>query len=175
MKNGLAISLKLGVILLLCLILNQCSTIENPKEAAFELSQEALIKHVNLSIDPKSENWILFKNGTYIIIENALSEKEIETKGLETINEFGPIHNEYEIIELNKTEGWVIYGSLYGSRMRNYIHPKQINTESHLKKGIPANEATYIALVEYGGKKRILDAEDPQIVCICFKGEILRN
>lgn len=135
----------------------------------YELPKEALINHVKLAINPQFENWILFENGTYIIIEDILNEKEIETQGLEKMNKFGPVHGggpagDFGTITLDKTDGWVVSGHGYG--MYTYVHPLELNKEE-------APEDYEIGL--YGRSKRNLDGLNPRIICISLNGQIIKK
>lgn len=134
----------------------------------YELNKEELIKHVKLAINPKFENWILFKNGTYIIIEGTSNEKIIEEQGLKMMKEFGPVHagcpaGDFGTITLDKTEGWVVSGHGYG--MYTYVHPIELD------KKIP--EDYEIGLL--GRSKRDEDGLSPEMICISSSGQIVEK
>lgn len=141
------------------------SKLENTSMVNDTLSNDDLIKHVQLAINPIFKSWVLFKHGTYIIIEN--NENEIEKEALEKMKEFGPVHagspaGDFATITLKGTEGWVISSHGYG--MYTYVHP------SELKKENP--EDYEIGL--YGRNKRELDGADLEIICISEGGKINR-
>ena len=134
----------------------------------YNLTEEALIKHVTLAINPKFKDWILFKNGTYIIIEDTSDQTEIEKQGIEKMKEFGPVHvggpaGDFGISNLNKTDGWVVSGHGYG--MYTYVHPSELESKHP---GEPE-------IGFYGRDKRNSDGLNPQILCISSKGEIIRK
>jgi len=123
---------------------------------------------VKLAINPKFENWILFKNGTYIIVEETSEEKEIEVQSLEKMKQFGPVHaggpaGDFGTTTLNKTEGWVVSGHGYG--MYTYVHPSEIEKKKP--------EDYEIGL--YGRSKRDKDGLNPEIICISSKGQIIKK
>ncbi len=163
MDRRFIMTILIGGICLMCLM---SAKIETPKPLnmkEFELTKEELIKHVKLAINPKFENWILFKNGTYIIIEGTSDEKEIKEQGLEKMKKFGPVHpggpsGDFGIITLNQTEGWVVSGHGYG--MYTYVHPSEFERENP--------EDDEIGL--YGRSKRDMDGLNPEIFCRSSEG-----
>jgi len=133
-----------------------------------KLTKEELIKHIKLAINPAFENWILFNNGTYIIIEDTSDEKEIEIRGLEMMKEFGPAGaggpaGDFGITTLTKTEGWVVSGHGYG--MYTYVHPIELEKEN------PPD----LIIGLYGRSKRDMDGENPEIICMSSKGQIIEK
>ena len=138
---------------------------ENKKMDTMELTKEELIKHVQLAINPAFENWILFKNGTYIILEEVSDERKIELQGMEQMLKYGPVYpggqaGDFVTISLSNTEGWVISGHGYG--MYTYVHPSELEQEN------PKD----FEIGLYGRSKRGLDGANPEIICISAKGKI---
>jgi len=134
----------------------------------YELTKEELIKHVKLAINPAFVDWILFENGTYIIIEEASDEKEIERLGLERMIEFGPVHaggpaGDFATTTLDDTDGWVVSGHGYG--MYTYVHP------SELEEANPQD----LTIGLYGRSKRNLDGLNPKVIGISAKGQVLKK
>ena len=168
MCKELIILFLIGSIILWFLMSAKSLNKENLKMANYELTKVELIKHVKLAINPSFENWILFKNGTYIIIEDTSEEKEIEKEGLEKMIEFGPAHaggpaGDFGTITLNKTEGWVVSGHGYG--MYTYVHPSELEKENP--------EDYEIGL--YGRSKRNSDGITPEIICLSYNGKIVEK
>ncbi len=133
-----------------------------------ELTTPQLIKHIQLAINPKFKNWILFKHGTYIILEETSDEKEIEAQGLELIKRYGPVFaggsaGDFGTTKLNQTEGWVVSCHCYG--MYTYVHPSELDEKSpgELEIGL------------YGRSKRDKDGLQPKIVCISSNGRIIKQ
>jgi len=132
----------------------------------FLLTIEELKKHVKLAIYPEYKNWILFKNGTYIIFDEVTEATAIEEQGLEKMKKYGPVFagsnaGDFITITLTNTDGWVISGHGYG--MYTYVHPKEMENENTLD----------FVVGLYGRSKRDKDGLNPEIVCISSKGEII--
>ncbi|MCP4442384.1 MAG: hypothetical protein GY810_26050 [Aureispira sp.] len=123
------------------------------------LTQEELIKYVRLSINPYFKDWVLFENGTYIILEDLKDGKFIEEIAMEQMAQFGPVHaggpaGDFNVLKLDDTEGWVVSGHGYG--MYTYVHPIELNSQ---------NPKDYeIGL--YGRGKRDMDGQNPKVICI---------
>ena len=91
-------------------------------------SQATLIEHVRLAINPKFPHWVLFSNGTYIIIED-LTIKEEAAFAQTIMKEYGPVHvgspaGDFGATHLNKTEVWVVSG--HYSAMYTYVDPEEL-------------------------------------------------
>ncbi len=159
----------LGVIILLSLpLLSKLKFKKTVPMKDYTLSEEELIRHIKLAINPQFENWILFKNGTYIIIENTADSKEIERQGIEKMKKFGTIEyggagGDFSIIDLNRTQGWVVSGHGYG--MYTYVHPSELVDENpqELEIGL------------YGRKKRGKDGYAPKVIYIASKKNTLED
>ena len=61
-------------------------------ESQSKMTDNDLIDHVKLAINPKFQDWVLFKNGTYIIFDNADTIPDIESEALKLMKEFGPVN-----------------------------------------------------------------------------------
>ena len=132
------------------------------------LTTQELIKYTQLAINPKYENWILFENGTSIIIEDTSDSKEIKTQGLEKMKKFGPVRaggsaGDFNVITLKETEGWLVSGHGYG--MYTYVHPKEL----------PEDNPDDYVIGLYGRSKRNLDGLHFKILCISSNGQITTN
>lgn len=121
-----------------------------------ELFKKNLTEFVRGAINPTFEDWVLFKNGTYIIFDNADTITDIEKKALELIKEFGPSSagnpaGDLGISKLNKVPGWSVSGQYYG--MYTYVHPREIsNLDDEIQIGLR------------GRNKRDLDSKNPVII-----------
>ena len=94
-----------------------------------KMTEEDLVEHVRFAINPKFQDWVLFKNGTYIIFNNADTIADIEKSAITFMQEFGPVSGgnpagDFVVTHLNKTEGWSISGHGYG--MYTYVHPSEL-------------------------------------------------
>lgn len=127
-------------------------------QKAGEIAETELLHHVRLSINPKFQDWVLFKNGTYIIFEHAEEISNLERKALKLIKEFGPVYTErsedFDVTDLKNTEGWIVSGHGYG--MYTYVSPQEIKSKKP--------DTTTIGL--NGRRKRDLDGRNPVIIHI---------
>lgn len=115
-----------------------------------------IIKHVTLAINPEYQDWVLFKNGTYIIFDDISTVKDVKDEAIQLMKEFGPVFaggsaGDFSVIHLNSTEGWLVSGHGYG--MYTYVHPSELDNETpnDLEIGL------------YGRSKRNSDGESPEI------------
>lgn len=124
-----------------------------------KITETTLLNHVKLAINPKFQDWVLFKNGTYIIFDNADTIPNLEIEAIKSMKEFGPVYpggpaGDFGVTHLNKTDGWVISGHGYG--MYTYVDPDELKSESP--------DDTEIGLT--GRNKRDLDGKNPIIIHI---------
>jgi len=115
--------------------------------------------HVRLAINPQFTNWVLFKNGTYIIFDDvdAIADVAIEAEAL--MRTFGPVvtggpAGDFEVIHLDNTAGWVVAGHGYG--MYTYVHPSELEN----------NQPSDLEIGLYGRSKRDEDGQMPGIIHI---------
>jgi len=89
---------------------------------------KTLIEHVKQAINPRFTHWVLFSNGTYIIIEDeTISDEGAFAKKI--MREYGPVHagtpaGDLSVTHLSRTEGWVVSGNYYG--MYTYVGPSEL-------------------------------------------------
>ena len=121
-----------------------------------------LLERVRLAINPAFSDWVLFKNGTYIIFDNADGSFELSAAAIKAIREFGPVSvggpaGDFEVFYLDETTGWVVGGHGYG--MYTYVHPSELASAdpSDLEVGL------------LGRSKRGLDGTDPEILHVNTK------
>ncbi|UHO39971.1 hypothetical protein H5J24_08100 [Chryseobacterium capnotolerans] len=117
------------------------------------------LEHVKLAINPRFQDWVLFKNDTYIIFDDITIVKNVREEAIKLMNEFGPVFaggpaGDFDVIHLNSTEGWLVSGHGYG--MYTYVHPSELDNET-------PNDLE-IGLL--GRSKRNSDGENPEIVHI---------
>lgn len=115
------------------------------------------LEHVKLAINPKFQDWVLFKNDTYIIFDDISTVEKIQNEAIKLMQEFGPVFaggsaGDFSVIHLNSTEGWLVSGHGYG--MYTYVHPSELDskTPNDLEIGL------------LGRSKRNSDGENPEIV-----------
>lgn len=137
--------------------------IDNQKSK--EMTEANLLNHVRLAINPKFQDWVLFKNGTYIIFDNADTIPNLENEAIKAMKEFGPVHaggpaGDFGVTHLNKTEGWIVSGHGYG--MYTYVNPNELDSE----------KPNDVEIGLYGRNKRNLDGENPVVININRKSNI---
>ncbi|WP_431242301.1 hypothetical protein ACQ9BO_20820 [Flavobacterium sp. P21] len=116
-----------------------------------------LLNHVKLSINPRFQDWVLFKNGTYIIFEYADRFPDIKSEAIRLIKKFGPVYpggksEDFDVTDLNKTKGWIVSGHGYG--IYTYVSPQEIKSK------IP----NIVDIGLLGRSKRDLDGRNPVII-----------
>lgn len=153
--------------MLLNLVFLSCGNSEEKKVENInnnQITESNLLNHVKLAINPKFQDWVLFKNGTYIIFDNADTIPNLESEAIKEMKEFGPVSvggsaGDFSVTHLNRTEGWVVSGHGYG--MYTYVNPNE------LKSKVP--DDTEIGL--FGRSKRDLDSKEPVIIHINHKAK----
>ncbi|WP_080058748.1 hypothetical protein [Spirosoma aerolatum] len=122
------------------------------------LSDEELIAHVRKAILPQFKDWVLFANGTYVIIEDSTIADKPKT-AIELMKKYGPIHvgspaADFGVISLIHTEGWVVNG--HYAAMYTYVHPSELGKEapSDLEIGLK------------GRAKRDMDGKGPKVIYV---------
>jgi hypothetical protein len=118
-----------------------------------------LLAQVKLAINPKFPHWVLFSNGTYIIIEDSAITDEA-SYCTEIMKEYGPVHagspaGDFSVTHLNKTDGWVVSGHYYG--MYTYVNPEELEARN-------IKNPTDIEIGVFGRHKRELDGKDCKII-----------
>lgn len=122
-----------------------------------EIAETELLHHVRLSINPKFQDWVLFKNGTYIIFEHADKISDLESVAQKLMEEFGPVYEgerfeDFDVTDLKNTEGWIVSGHAYG--MYTYVSPQELKYKKP--------DTTTIGLS--GLRKRDLDGRNPVVI-----------
>jgi hypothetical protein len=122
-----------------------------------KMTDDNLLSRVKLAINPKYQDWVLFKNGTYIIFDNGDTISNIEEEAIKSMKEYGPVFGggpagDFNVIRLNRTEGWVVSGHGYG--MYTYVSPNELALET----------PTDVEIGLYGRNKRDLDGKNPIVV-----------
>jgi hypothetical protein len=123
------------------------------------ISTMTLLEHVNLAINPKFQDWVLFENGTYIIFDNADTIADLKEESIKLMKEYGPVYagspaGDFSVTHLNKTEGWVVSGHCYG--MYTYVNPVELET----------NNPDDVKIGLFGRTKREKDGKKLQIIHI---------
>lgn len=155
------------ILILLSFFLFNCGNSEKKKvdnQKINKMIESNLLNQVKLAINPKFQDWVLFKNGTYIIFDNADPIPNLENEAMKLMKEFGPVHvggsaGDFGVTHLNKTEGQVVSGHGYG--IYTYVNPKELKPE----------KPNDVEIGLFGRNKRDLDGKNPIIVHINRKIE----
>lgn len=123
------------------------------------ITMKSLLDNVKLAINPDFQDWILFKNGTYVIFDNADTNKNLKDEAIEFMKKYGPVlpggpAGDFTVIHLNRTEGWLVSGHGYG--MYTYVNPKELKNDS----------PTDVVVGIYGRSKRDMDGQHPEVIHI---------
>ncbi|MDQ2794028.1 MAG: hypothetical protein M3Y12_08475 [Bacteroidota bacterium] len=121
------------------------------------MTTENLLAYVRLAINPQFEDWVLFKNGTYVIFDDASSITDIPEAAIAEMKEYGPVQaggpaGDFNVTNLDETEGWVVSGHGYG--MYTYVPPSELTS--------PAPTDLEVGL--FGRMKRSLDGQNPAVL-----------
>ena len=136
-------------------------TINNQKQKkqSYQMRDNELIENVKLAINPKFQDWVLFKNGTYIIFDDISKVKNTNDEASAIMKEFGPVFaggpaGDFNTIHLTKTEGWIVAGHGYG--MYTFVSPDELENKSpdDLEVGL------------FGRSKRDRDGKNPEVIYI---------
>ena len=120
-----------------------------------------LISHIKLAINPQFSHWVLFANGTYIIVEDT-SVTDDAIYCTKIMREYGPVYagspaGDFFVTHLTKTEGWVVGGHYNG--MYTYVNPEEL-------KGTNKKNPTDTDIGLFGRNKREIDGKDCKIIYI---------
>lgn len=132
---------------------------QSEKNHSNKMSKEELIENVKLAINPKFKDWVLFKNGTYIIFDDITKVKNINDEAIAMMKEFGPVFaggpaGDFNTIHLTKTKGWIVSGHGYG--MYTFVSPNEFENTypNDLEVGV------------FGRSKRNHDGKKPEIIYV---------
>lgn len=126
-----------------------------------EIPPKELLGYVQQAIIPIYKDWVVLKNGTYIIFDNIDTIPDIKKAAMQLIEQYRPKTAEdnnwnFTISDLDQTQGWSVYGNGYG--IYTYIHPKELSDNPD-----PQQIGTYAKA------KRALDEKKPEILFISSK------
>lgn len=136
--------------------LDQVQVTMNP---SLFLSPEELLSKVQQSIIPVYKNWVLFKHGTYVIIDDISGIPDVAQEALRLLEAYRPKSAlekkdwDYSISHLDRVEGWSVYGRGYG--IYTYVNPNEM-----IDAASPPN------IIVFSRNKRTMDENNPQILYI---------
>lgn len=119
-----------------------------------ESAYKSLIFNVQLGINPKRKNWVLFQNGTYIVFPDGYTKDQMKNAAIKLVKSFN--NNALNVQKSNFAKGWIISTS---AGIYNYVSKNQV------QKGV-----TDFKVISARGKKNILrDKSDAIVVHINTK------
>ncbi len=86
-----------------------------------ESAYKSLIFNVQLGINPKRKNWVLFQNGTYIVFPDGYTKDQMKNAAIKLVKSFN--NNALNVQKSNFAKGWIVStsGGIY-----NYVSKSQI-------------------------------------------------
>ena len=130
-------------------------------------NQEQMIENVQLAVYSEMRNWVLFKNGTYVVVEEEITRERIKMIGVAEMKKIreaqNDVNTDFLVTKLPKVNGWSV--NRYADGMYTYLHSSEFDEE----------KPTSLQIAELGRIKRAKDAEDLEVICISANGEIVLN
>lgn len=123
-----------------------------------KLTEEELLNCVKEAIIPSYQNWLIFRNGTYIVFDKVDTIPDVKKAAINWLNHYKPKKPEdnnwnLNITDLDKTQGWAVFGNGYG--IYTLVHAKELSDQ-------PSPQQ----IGAYAKAKRALDENNPQIIYI---------
>ncbi len=120
-----------------------------------------LISQVRKAINPKYQHWVLFANGTYVIIKDS-TVKDAAAFATKINKQYGPVYpgspaGDFGVIHLTRTNGWAVSGQY--DAMYTYVDSSEL-----LNAGIQHPTDVDVGLL--GRRKRDKDGKECRIICI---------
>jgi hypothetical protein len=115
----------------------------------------SLVETLRSVIKGNHKSWVLFKNGTCVILMDPAADLSAQAVGL--MQEWGPVHagssaGDFEIYYFDDVPGWVV--SSHHNDIFTYVAPEEISEP----------EPSDLLIGLFGRKKRDDDARELQIV-----------
>lgn len=122
-----------------------------------KLPVDDLIAAVERTVINTSLPWVLFANGTFVILNPGLSRPDMEAAALQLIAQFGPVHigtqaADFSVSALQHVAGWAV--SSHQPGLFTYVHPGELGE----------NGSSDLAVGLVGRAKRHQDSVERQIV-----------
>lgn len=133
---------------------------------AIVYNSDLMIENVQLAVYSEMRNWILFENGTYVVVEEEITEERIrkigtaQMKAARTSKEDDI--SDFLVTKLPKVDGWSVNRNADG--MYTYVYLSELE-----------ENPTQLQIARLGKEKRDKDAEDLKVLCISANGEIIIN
>ena len=110
-------------------------------------------------IDP-SKSWVLFKNGTCVMLLNP--EEDVRAQAIKILKEHGPVvagtvSGDFEVTKIQEINGWVVTGDYQGIMV--YISEQEGKKKGDYEIGM------------IGRTKREFDARELEVAHVEYKGK----
>jgi hypothetical protein len=131
---------------------------------AIVYNSDLMIENVQLAVYSEMRNWILFENGTYVVVEEEITEERIRKIGMAQMKAARTSReddiSDFLVTKLPKVDGWSVNRNADG--MYTYVYLSELG-----------ENPTQLQIARLGKEKRDKDAEDLQVICISANGEII--
>lgn len=129
------------------------------------IEPKKLLGYIQAAIIPIYKDWVVFKNGTYIVFDNIDTIPDIQEEALQYLSTYRPktvveMNWDFSIVDLDQVEGWLVHGNGYG--IYTYVHPTELSMSASPQQ-----------ISAYAKAKRALDEKNPKILFISSKDGIL--
>jgi hypothetical protein len=118
------------------------------------------ISSIRNSIKEQYFDWMIFSNGTYVVITADSATPNLERKIKEILQEYGKVngkvlHRSNLILKIEEINGWVVDGQFQG--LYTFVSQSEV---SAIGKSNPTNED----IIEYAMQKRLKDIKELKII-----------
>lgn len=96
-----------------------------------------LIEIYRKIIDPKIKNWVVFENGTCVILYHP--KRDLETEAKEVLQKYGQVYPgtssaDFQVMKLEGLPGWIVSGDQPG--ILNYVAAEEVDYEEDPEIGL---------------------------------------
>jgi hypothetical protein len=136
----------------------QTPAVETSDNNTLKITKGELLRGIQSAIIPIYKDWLILKNGTYIIFDNIDTIADVKISGLRWLEHYRPRTTEeqnwdYSITDLDQSEGWAVFGNGYG--IYTFVSPKELIAN-------PSAEQ----IGNFAKSKRASDEHNPEIIYI---------
>ncbi len=129
-----------------------------------QIPPEELLASIRQCIIPEYKNWLILKNGTYIIFDNIDTIPDVKQTAVQWLKHYQPktaaeYNWDINVTDLDKIEGWSVFGNGYG--IYTLVLAKEL-------KVVPSPQQ----IGAVAKAKRALDENDPQIIYVSSEAGI---
>jgi len=119
--------------------------------------------HKLLTTNEQKISWVVFENGTVVIINEQTDY--LKAEAIDLMKEWGPVHagcsaGDFSTLKLDDFPGWLV--TSHHTNILTYVDNSEVKTENKIN--IMEDRATAIGL--YGRNKRDLDAKKLNVIHI---------